>query len=188
MSIEDALSVIDKYYGQDPHLRKILLKHSSQVADLALDILVAHHLPLDARQVAIAAMLHDIGICFTHAPSIGCHGTEPYLMHGIIGAEIIRNEGLDDCYAGVAAHHTGAGITERDIIDQSLPLPTGDYCPRNLLEQLICYADKFYSKSGDMQRKALTEVRGSMSRYGQETLMRFEEMHSLFGLTQSTKL
>lgn len=181
MSIEDALSVIDKYYGQDPHLRKILLKHSSQVADLALEILGSCHLPLDARQVVIAALLHDIGICYTHAPAIGCHGTEPYLKHGIIGAEIIRNEGLDECYAGVAAYHTGAGITERDIVDQALPLPPGDYCPRNLLEQLICYADKFYSKSGDMRRKTLDEVRQGMARFGQETLMRFEEMHRLFG-------
>ncbi len=180
MSIEDAISVIDKYYRHDPQLRRILLRHSSQVAGLALEILKTNHLPLDERQVTIAAMLHDIGICYTHAPSIGCHGTEPYLKHGIIGAEIIRKEGLDDCYAGVAAHHTGAGITERDIVIQGLPLPLGDYCPRNLLEKLICYADKFYSKSGDMRRKTLEDVRQGMTKFGQESLMRFEELNSMF--------
>lgn len=180
MSIEDAFKAINKYYGHEPKLRAILLRHSTQVADMALEIVESHHLPLDARQVAVASMLHDIGIIRTEAESIGCHGTQPYLMHGIIGAEILSNEGFDETIAGVAAHHTGAGITREDIISQGLPLPIDDYCPRNLLEKLICYADKFYSKSGDMQRKSLENVRHGMARFGEPTLRRFDELHKMF--------
>lgn len=181
MSIEDAFKVIDKYYGADPRLRKILVCHSLQVADMAIEIVKAHNLPLDPSQVSVAALLHDIGISQTKAPSIGCHGKYPYLLHGILGAETIRNEGFDEEIAGVAAHHTGAGITAQDIISQGLPLPAGDYCPRNLLEKLICYADKFYSKSGDMQKKTLDKVRAGISRFGSDSLCRFEELHQMFG-------
>lgn len=181
MSTEETFKIIDKYYASDPYLRDILIRHSMQVADLALDIIKAHHLPLDPERVKVAGLLHDIGICRTYAPSIGCHGSHPYLMHGIIGAGMIRKEGLDDGIANVAAHHTGAGITEEDIVKQNLPLPPGDYCPHNMLEKLICYADKFYSKSGDMQRKSLEKVRDGISRFGSDSLGRFDELHKMFG-------
>ena len=49
-------------------------------------------------------------------------------------------------------------------------------------EKLICYADKFFSKSGDPAReKTLYEVRRSMAKFGEESLARFDEMHSRFG-------
>lgn len=181
MSTEDACKVIDKYYGTDPHLRRILVCHSLQVADMALEIVKSHGLPLDPAQVSVAALLHDIGIFLTNAPSIGCNGKDPYILHGVLGAEIIRNEGFGEEIAGVAAHHTGAGITVEDIVKQGLPLPDGDYCPRNLLEKLVCYADKFYSKSGNMQKKTLGQVRAGLSRFGSDSLCRFDELHHMFG-------
>ena len=52
--------------------------------------------------------------------------------------------------------------------------------PETLLERLVCYADKFYSKSGDMQRKSLERVRQSMSRHGGDTAARFEQLHREF--------
>lgn len=180
MSIDDAYKVIDKYYWQQPDLREILLRHSSQVAEMALEIVDSHHLPLDKEQVAVAAMLHDIGIVKTDAASIGCYGTQPYLMHGVIGAKILADEGFDQTIAEVAAHHTGAGITREDIISQGLPLPIDDYCPRNLLEKLICYADKFYSKTGNMQRKSLEKIRSGMAAHGESSLRRFDELHKIF--------
>ena len=61
-------------------------------------------------------------------------------------------------------------------------MPHDDYMPRTLLERLVCYADKFYSKSGDMQRKPLERVRASMSRLGVVTAARFEALHAEFAL------
>ena len=84
--------------------------------------------------------------------------------------------------ARVAERHTGTGITpdEREILN--LPIPADrNYMPESLLEKLICYADKFYSKSGDMQRKSLDRVRVSMARHGGDTLSRFEALHRAFG-------
>ena len=73
--------IIDKYYPQGSRLREVLVSHSRQVADLALDIVRRRQLPLDPAMVEDAAMLHDIGILRTDAPGIECRGTEPYIRH-----------------------------------------------------------------------------------------------------------
>ena len=61
-----------------------------------------------------------------------------------------------------------------------LPLPVADYCPTTLLQKLICYADKFYSKSGSMERKPLEKVRAQMARFGEDSLRRFDALNEEF--------
>ena len=91
----DYLSIIYKYYPEDDDLRRLLLKHSRQVADRCLRIVGKHReLPVDVQFLEEAAMLHDIGIFRCDAPSIHCYGTEPYIKHGPIGADILRSEGF----------------------------------------------------------------------------------------------
>lgn len=172
----------EKYYPAGTPLRGILEKHSRSVAALALDINARLHLGLDPVQVEDAAMLHDIGIFLTDAPGIQCYGSEKYLRHGILGADLLRREGAPEWAARVAERHTGAGITPKDIEAMNLPLPV-DRClmPESLLEKLVCYADKFYSKNGDMQQKPLDRVRASMARHSVSTLERFEQLHAAFG-------
>lgn len=179
--VTDWQRIIDKYYPEGTRLRDILIRHSRQVADKALDIMRRKHLDLDPAEVEAAAMLHDIGIFLTDADGIDCHGTEHYLRHGYLGARLLRHEGVDETIASVAERHTGAGITADDIRQMGLPLPEGDYMPRTLLERLVCYADKFYSKSGDMSAKSLERVRQSMLRHSPATLERFEALHREFG-------
>jgi uncharacterized protein len=175
--------IIEKYYEPGSELYNILTRHSNSVAELALKIADAHALPLDRDDIRTAAMLHDIGIVRTNAPGIHCHGTERYLKHGIIGAEMLRAEGCPEWVARIAERHTGAGLTAADVKALDLPLPAGtDLMPETLLERLICYADKFYSKSGDMQMKSLDRVRLSMSKFSPETLSRFEALHSEFAI------
>ena len=83
----------------------------------------------------------------------------------------------------MAERHTGAGITAADIRQQGLPLPIGDYVPESTLERLVCYADKFYSKGGDMKRKPLDRVIRSMERFSPDTLERFMDMHKEFSIS-----
>lgn len=173
-------TIIDKYYPAGSRLRDIYMAHCRSVADEALAIAARCRLNLDPADVEAAAMLHDIGIFDTDAPSIECHGHQPYIDHGIIGRELLLREGAPEAIAEVAARHTGAGLTADEIAAQHLPLPAVDMCPHTLLEKLICYADKFYSKSGDMKRKPLDKVRRSMERFGAASLERFDAMHTLF--------
>lgn len=177
----DYQALIDKYYPSEQlELRDIYIKHATQVADLALELNEQCRLGLDPEEVRAAAMIHDIGIFATDAQGIHCHGTEPYLRHGLIGAELLRREGAPEEWALVAERHTGSGITAEDVIMLDLPLPVADYCPTTLLQKLICYADKFYSKSGSMTRKSLDRVRMSLACHGSDALARFDALHKLF--------
>lgn len=176
--------IIDKYYATQPELRRIYMLHCRSVADKALAIARRLHLPVDTADVEAAAMLHDIGIVLTDAAGICCHGTQPYLAHGRLGADLLRGEGAPEVYARVAERHTGAGLTpeEAAAIGAGILPPDRSYLPETLLERLVCYADKFYSKSGDMQEKTLERVRASMARFGADSLRRFEALHREFGV------
>lgn len=179
MSVTD---IISSLYAEQPELKKILLTHSQAVADMALECADRNRLPIDRDFTVEAALLHDIGIIYTHAPSILCFGTEPYIRHGIIGYDLLMQRGLPR-HAAVCATHTGAGLTAADIVAGNLPLPHRDFLPETLEEKLICYADKFYSKSGDLTlRKPLEKVRAQMASHGPDVLTRFEALHTLFAL------
>ena len=47
-------------------------------------------------------------------------------------------------------------------------------------EKLICYADKFYSKSNPGKEKTIEKIRKSMARHGNDSLDRFDQLNSLF--------
>lgn len=174
----DVVRLYDAYYPKGTPARDILERHSRSVADLALEI---NNGRIDPTLVERASMLHDIGIFLTDAPGIDCHGTEPYIKHGILGADLLRANGIDEATARVAERHTGAGITPGDIESMGLPLPADRVLyPVTYLERLICYADKFYSKSGNMERKSLERVRASMLHHSEATLERFEALHAFF--------
>lgn len=155
----DYLSIIYRYYPEDDELRRLLLKHSRQVADRCMEIVRKHgELPVDVQFLEEAAMLHDIGIVCCNAPSIHCHGTEPYLRHGPIGADILRAEGFPR-HARVAERHTGTGLP--------------GYEPETLEEQIVCYADKFYSKSRPDRVLTVAETAESLEKFGYEGVLKF---------------
>lgn len=179
----DYQKIIDLYYPAGTALRDIYLRHCGQVAAMALAINESKALGLDPEQVNAPSMLHDIGIYACDAPSIECHGTEPYIRHGIIGAQILRECGADEVMARVAERHTGSGLTAQEILDSALPLPAEDYMPETVLERLICYADKFFSKStiADAHPKSIEKVRAQMARFGEASLARFDALDKEFG-------
>lgn len=176
----DYQKIIDKYYPAGLPLRDIYMRHCRSVADMALAIARSLHLILDLDDIEAAAMLHDIGIFLTDAPGIECHGIEPYIRHGLLGAELLRSEGAPEIFARVAERHTGSGLIAEEIQLQNLPLPARDFLPETQLERLICYADKFYSKSGSPERKPFDRVRRSMARFGADSLRRFDALAEEF--------
>ncbi len=172
--------IIDKYYGDNPPLRELLVLHSRLVTEKALAIAARHpELNINTTFVSEAGMLHDIGIYLTDAPAIHCHGKEPYLCHGILGAELMRKEGFP-LHARVCERHTGAGLTIKDIEEQNLPLPHHDFLPETIEEQLICYADKFYSKTRPTEEKTPERALASLRKFGEEGAARFEKWLKIF--------
>lgn len=176
----DYLSVINKYYPDDNELRRLLLRHSRDVADKALAVCDRHpELKLDRQFVEEGAMLHDIGIFMTDAPGIFCHGSDPYIRHGIDGGTLLRSEGFPR-HARVCERHTGAGISYEQVKLQQLPLPPDDYLPETLEEQLICYADKFFSKSHPERHRTIEQAANSLAKFGGDGLLRFRRWTQMF--------
>lgn len=175
-----AEKIIDKYYEGQEVLKQLLLRHSRQVADKAMEVLDRHpEIEADRTFVYEAAMLHDIGVLKTDAPGIGCHGTHPYICHGMLGAEILRAESLPR-HARVAERHTGTGLTKATILSQGLPLPADDFSPETIEEQIVCYADKFFSKSHPERVKTVEQVRMMLSRFPDANLERWDRWVELF--------
>lgn len=173
--------VLSKYYEEGSALLDLLLTHSEMVARKAIAVADSANLNINRDFIFNAAMLHDIGIFKCNAPGIYCYGEEPYIRHGIIGGEVLRKEGLDEAYARVCERHTGAGLTAKEIAETGLPLPHLNLLPESLEEKLICYADKFFSKSGDpKEEKSLDRVRKSMAKFGKDSLNRFDALHAIF--------
>lgn len=176
----DYQAIIDKYYPEENELRRILMIHSRSVADKALAIAEAHpELHIDKQFVEEAAMLHDIGIFRTNAPSIQCFGTEPYICHGTIGAQLMREEGFPQ-HALVCERHTGSGLSLLEIERQNLPVPHHDMLPLSLEEKLICYADKFFSKTHLDRERTVEQARNSLLKFGEEGIARFDTWIQLF--------
>lgn len=182
----DYNSIINSFYkeGENPELRNILLKHSRCVADLALKVCQCHReLGADEDFVYGAAMLHDIGIIKCDAPGIYCFGKEPYLCHGVLGAEMLRSYSPSlEPYARVCARHTGTGLTVETIIERGLPLPHQDLVPETLEEQIICYADKFFSKTHLDEQKTYEQASASLAKFGEHGLQVFSRWHEMFGV------
>ena len=169
----DYQAIIDKYYPDDDDLRRLLMKHSRQVADRCLQICDRHpELQLDRQFLEEAAMLHDIGVRWCDAPSICCRGEQPYLLHGQIGGEVLRREGWER-HARVAERHTGTGLRREEFARQGLSMPESDMMPEALEEQVVCYADKFYSKSNPDRVRTVLETAQSLEKFGYEGVEKF---------------
>ena len=174
------IELIDAYYPEDNERKHILLVHSRLVAEKALRIADGHpELNLDKDFLYEAGMLHDIGIFLTNAPGIFCFGDQPYICHGYLGADLMRREGYPR-HALVCERHTGAGLSLDDIIAQNLPVPHRDMLPVSMEEQVICFADKFYSKTHLEREKTVEKARKSISNFGNVGLERFDHWGEQF--------
>lgn len=177
------VELLEKYYDANSKTFQILIDHGRQVAEKARAAAqrVAELKP-DLAFIDAAAMLHDIGIFLTATPQFGCFGKHPYICHGILGSDILKKEGHPQL-ALVCERHIGVGISKADIRQQNLPLPSREMIPVTIEEQIICYADKFFSKNGNGRptEKSVTEIIDSLIPYGSEKVQRFESWVNRFG-------
>ncbi len=176
----DVLSIINKYYQTESKTHRILLSHSQQVTQKALQIAQKLSPQPDLQFIEEASMLHDMGIILTNAPDIGCHGKHPYICHGYLGREILEKENLFQ-HALVCERHIGMGITVKEIEEQNLPLPKRDMVPISIEEKIICLADKFFSKNPTRSDQELTidAIKKSLARFGTHKVDAFQQLLDL---------
>ncbi len=176
------IEIINAFYRPGSGIHGLLLAHAGAVTQKALAIArrVSVMKP-DLRFIEEAAMLHDIGVFLTYAPSIGCMGVYPYVCHGYLGSRLLDARGLGP-HARVCERHVGVGLTAKDIQTAGLPLPARDVLPVSLEERIICYADKFFSKKSGEEAKEepVEEVLKNLEKYGSDKVRRFSEWMAVF--------
>jgi len=175
--------IILKYYPEGSLRYQYYYTHCQAVTKLALKI--AENNPqfeTDTDYIKTASMLHDIGIFLTNAPLIGCFGEHPYICHGYLGRELLESEDLPDI-APVCERHIGAGLTRDEIIKRDLPVPHREMLPITIEEKIICYADKFYSKSSEglTVPKPTEKIIRKLGKHGEVNAIRFRKFMDMFG-------
>lgn len=83
---------------------------------------------VDLNLVKAGAMLHDVGRSRTNG-----------IKHAIIGANILREKGIQPEIVKIVERHIGAGITREEA--EVIGLPAMDYLPITLEEKLVAHAD-----------------------------------------------
>ncbi len=178
----DTEKIIQKFYDKESRLYKLLIIHSKAVTKKAIEIAKRiPHLHPDIKFIEEAAMLHDIWIFLTHYPKMDCFGNNPYICHGYLGREILEKEGLPK-HALVCERHTGTGISREEIMTDKLPIPARDMLPISIEEQIICYADMFFSKIIEPLDKEIEreEIRKERLTFGKEKLYIFDQWTKKF--------
>ncbi len=178
----DPIEIIAEFYQPGTRTYNILVQHGKQVADKAVSAAKnVPHLNPDLKFIREAAMLHDIGIFLTHTPELGCTGEYPYVCHGYLGREILERKGLPE-HGLVCERHVGVGITAEEIKRHNLPLPEYDMVPISIEEQVICFADKFFSKNGHLivNEESVEDILCRLERYGSNKVMIFQSWVRLF--------
>lgn len=172
--------IILNYYKPGTKLYDIYMSHVTDVTRKAL--LVAHKHPelaIDVKFLEEAGMLHDIGIFKTRAPHIACEGDMPYICHGYLGREILTHEGYPK-HGLVCERHTGTGLSLETILNRKLPIPHRDMRPKSMEEKIICFADKFYSKSQLGKEKSLKKIRENLKKHDWHQVEIFDEWCEFF--------
>jgi uncharacterized protein len=70
-------------------------------------------------------------------------------------------------------------------LEQGLPMPLPDddsepYMPETIEEQIVCYADKFFSKTKLDREKTMEEVVRSLAKFGTGGVARFQQWAQTF--------
>ena len=177
--------LINKYYSHNSLAYPILLAHGKAVAEKAIAIAKQfqkkNNIQLDLALIEEAALLHDIGIIFVNAPTLGCYGKYPYVCHGYFGAELLRKEGFPK-HALICERHVGMGLSKEEIIAQHLPLPHYDMIPETWEEKIVSFADKFFSKNAQflITEKPLEQIREGNRKWGEDKVKLFDEWCKIF--------
>ena len=158
----------------------LVYTHCVIVCGIAEQLYARSSLDVDIELVRAGCLLHDVGV-YRLYDSAGVLDGANYIRHGVLGYELLQEEGLPEVICRFASHHTGVGISRDDVIRQELPLPPRDYLAETAEERLVMYADKFHSKSTPPVLLTANAYAARVRRFGEDKVAAFESMRATFG-------
>ncbi|HMK48331.1 MAG TPA: HDIG domain-containing protein [Methanocella sp.] len=150
----EAIALLKKYgVGEG------VIDHVKKVRNYAMEI--ARDIDCDRELVEAGALLHDIGRSRSHG-----------MDHAVIGAGILREEGVDERIVRIVERHIGAGISKEEAPQWGLP--PKDYIPETIEEKIVCHADNMIgSKERISIHDAVSVARENWTPGGQRRLKQF---------------
>src|ERR1700753_504822 len=130
------IRALHERHSPTPAALDVVYSHCQIVAGVAEQLLDRAPPGLDAGLARAGSLLHDIGVYRLYGPG-GQLDHDRYLRHGILGYELLRDEGLPEVLGRFCSRHTGMGLSPDDVRRQRLPLPPGDYRAETGEEQLV---------------------------------------------------
>lgn len=126
------LSQYNQYYSsnilKELNCPTYVIEHSKAVMLKATNLAFNFEGEVDLDLVIAGAMVHDVGRSKTNG-----------IKHAVIGADILRNNGVPKKIVKIVERHIGAGITREEA--EIIGLPSRDYLPVTLEEKLVAHAD-----------------------------------------------
>jgi uncharacterized protein len=174
------IRALHEKHAPSPQAFELVYTHCGIVCEIAEQLLSISAVGLDADLVRAGSLLHDIGV-YRLYDADGQLDHSRYVQHGLLGHELLGDEGLSETIARFCSHHTGVGLSRSDVRDQRLPLPVADYLAESDEELLVMYADKFHSKTEPPVFVTAVSFAVSIRDFGEEKEAAFEAMYKRFG-------
>ncbi|MFF9912449.1 HD domain-containing protein [Streptomyces sp. NPDC013457] len=176
----DEIRSLHRKHAPSAEAFELVFTHCEIVWKIARQLLPVADLTVDGDLVRAGSLLHDIGV-YRLYDAEGRLDHRNYVRHGVLGHEILAEEGLPEALCRFCSCHTGVGLSRHDIREQGLPLPPGDYLAATHEERLVMYADKFHSKTTPPTFVRPHTYAAHLSRYGAHKVRVFDELRATFG-------
>lgn len=174
------IRALHERYAPTRETFELVYTHCEIVWAVAEQLLVTHPSDLDVDLVRAGCLLHDIGVYRLYGGA-GEFDRDNYIRHGVLGHALLRELGFPETLCRFCSHHTGVGVTRRDVLRQGLPLPVDDYLAETGEERLVMYADKFHSKTVPPAFLTATSYAASVRRFGEDKAELFWAMVEEYG-------
>jgi len=180
---DEQILALHSRHAPSPEALSLVYAHCQAVCAIA-ENLMSRPTPavagIDTDLVRAGCLLHDIGVYLLYDKA-GVLDSASYIRHGILGHDLLAEEGIPERICRFASHHTGVGITRQDVLSQDLPLPEADYMAETVEETVVMYADKFHTKSSPARFITPEDFITSIRRFGEDKVTAFESMRAQFG-------
>ncbi|MGA5098566.1 HD domain-containing protein [Streptomyces lavendulocolor] len=176
----DEIRALHVKHAPNDEAFKLVFTHCEIVWRIAERLIAAAGCDVDAGLVRAGCLLHDIGV-YRLYDADGRLDRPNYLRHGLLGHELLVEEGYPDVLCRFCSCHTGVGLTKEDVLRQGLPLPPADYLAVTPEERLVMYADTFHSKSTPPRFNSPDTYASYLRRFGEDKVAAFRALGAAFG-------
>ncbi|AGL17102.1 HD domain-containing protein [Actinoplanes sp. N902-109] len=177
------IRALHQRYAPGPEAFELVWTHCEIVCRIAEQLAARTGLGVDLGLVRAGCLLHDIGVHRLTGP-----GHRAYIRHGVLGHELLSEQGFPEELCRFCSCHTGVGLTREDVVRQELPLPPADYVAVTAEERLVMYADKFHSKTTPPRFNTAASYLAYSRRFGPGKAELFAAMVEQYGEPELTSL